>query len=316
VISKGNMNINTVSDRLLVVGSVALDSIETPAGKRENVPGGSALYFSLAASLYVPVHLVAVIGEDFPTTPIKDLQRRGVNLEGLQRVPGKTFRWSGRYHPDWIGRDTLDTQLNVFADFQPAIPEASRDCEVVFLANIQPQLQLDVLDAMTAPRLVAMDTMNFWIQGDMLHLREVLGRVNLLVINDEEARQLSGKQSVMSAARDILTMGPQALIVKKGEHGCIVVTEESICLVPAYLLEDLEDCTGAGDTFAGGVMAVLTAHRDLSVDTLRTAAIHGTILASFSVQKFGAERLVSLTVDDVRTRLNQFLNWTGIREIP
>jgi len=301
-------------DRLLVVGSVALDTIETPAGKREDVPGGSALYCSLAASLYVPVHVVGVIGEDFPEEPLRLLERRGVNLKGLQRVRGKTFRWSGRYHQDWIGRDTLDTQLNVFADFKPAIPRESTDCEVVFLANIQPQLQLDVLDAMTGPRLVALDTMNYWIKGDLPLLKKVLKRTDLLIINDEEARQLSGKYSLLKAAREIVAMGPKVVILKKGEHGCIVVAKDYMQLIPAYLLEDIEDPTGAGDTFAGGIMAVLTAHRGLSDAVLRNAVIHGTIMASFGVQGFGPERLNSLTVEEVETRKRQYLRWTRMTE--
>jgi sugar/nucleoside kinase (ribokinase family) len=301
-------------DRLLVVGSVALDTIETPTGKRDDVPGGSALHCSLAASLYVLVHLVGVIGEDVPQEPLNRLEHRGVNLGGLQRVPGKTFRWAGRYHPDWIGRDTLDTQLNVFADFQPRIPADSKDCEVVFLANIQPRLQLDVLDAMRKPRLVAMDTMNYWIHGELPLLKEVLKRVDLIIINDEEARQLTGKVALLSAGRKILEMGPRAIIIKKGEHGCIVLTNDSMHLAPAYLLEDIEDPTGAGDTFAGGVMAVLTANRDFSARTLRQAVILGTVLASFGVQGFGTERLITLTVKEVETRIKQYLRWTGIEE--
>ena len=293
---------------------MALDSIETPNGKREDVPGGSALHCALAASLYVPVHLVGVIGEDFPAPPLEIMKKRSINLDGLQRLPGKSFRWAGRYHKDWIGRDTLDTQLNVFADFQPVIPENSKDCEVVFLANIQPQLQLDVLDAMNKPRLVAMDTMNLWIATELPRLKEVLQRVNLLIINDEEARQLSGKHSLLSAARDILTMGPQALVIKKGEHGCIAVTGDSLFLTPAYLLEDIEDPTGAGDSFAGGVMAALTAQKEFNMKSLRWAVILGTILGSFGVQGFGTERLNSLTTEQVESRLSQFLQWTGMRE--
>jgi sugar/nucleoside kinase (ribokinase family) len=304
------------TDRLLIVGSVALDAIETPAGKRDNVPGGSALFCSHAASLYVPVHLVAVIGDDFPQQQLQLLRNKDVNLSGLQQVPGKTFRWSGRYHKDWIGRDTLDTQLNVFADFQPIIPEKCKSCEVVFLANIQPQLQLDVLNTMHRPRLVALDTMNFWIEGELPKLKEVLRRVDLLIINDEEARQLSGKHSLLKAAQDILTLGPKALIIKKGEHGCIAIMGNSMHLAPAYLLDDIVDPTGAGDTFAAGVMAVLTAHRDFSIDTLRVAVMHGTILASFCVQGFGPERLIDLTAQEVKQRLDQYLEWTGIREVP
>jgi|GEM_PF-46993 len=304
---KGSFTLVQSRDRLLVVGSVALDTIETPAGKREDVPGGSALHCSLAASLYVPVHLVGVIGEDFPQEPLRLLERRGVNLKGLQRVPGKTFRWSGRYHQDWIGRDTLDTQLNVFADFKPAIPDKSRDCEVLFLANIQPQLQLDVLDAMKRPRLVALDTMNYWIKGDLPLLKKVLRRTHLLIINDEEARQLSGMYSLLKAARGIMAMGPKVVILKKGEHGSIVFAKDYMQLVPAYLLEDIEDPTGAGDTFAGGVMAVLTAHRGLSDAILRKAVIHGTIMASFGVEGFGPERLNSLTIEEVEARKRQYL---------
>ena len=303
-------------DRLLVVGSVALDTLETPKTKREDVPGGSALHCSLAASLYVPVHLIAVVGEDFPQSQLEILKERGVNLDGFQRVPGKTFRWSGRYHKDWIGRDTLDTQLNVFADFKPIIPENSRDCEVVFLANIQPQLQLNVLDAMHKPRLVAMDTMNFWIQGDLPLLKEVLQRVDLLFLNDEEARQLSGKYSLPAAAREILTMGPKALIIKKGEHGCLAIIGDSLHLAPAYLLDDIEDPTGAGDTFAGGVMAALTAQSEFSIKSLRWAVILGTVLASFGVQGFGVERLAGLSAEEVEQRLNQYLKWTGLQESP
>jgi sugar/nucleoside kinase (ribokinase family) len=310
------IGLSQARDRLLVVGSVALDSIETPAGKREDVPGGSALHCSLAASLYVPVHLVGVIGEDFPKEPLSLLRDRGVDLRGLQRVPGKTFRWAGRYHQDWIGRDTLDTQLNVFADFKPVIPAESKDCEVVFLGNIQPRLQLDVLNAMHKPRLVAMDTMNYWIQGDLPLLKQVLRRVDLIIINDEEARQLSGNAALLGAGREILDMGPRAIIIKKGEHGCIVLTNDSMHLAPAYLLEDIEDPTGAGDTFAGGVMAVLTANRDFSANTLRKAVILGTILASFGVQGFGPERLNTLTVKQVEERTSQYLRWTGIQENP
>lgn len=297
--------------RLLIVGSVAFDDLELPTGTFKDVWGGSASYASLAASLFSPVDLVAVIGEDFPESNLDALRKHGVQVEGVERAKGRSFRWAGRYDATLSSRVTLDTQLNVFADFRPKIPAASRRAPFVLLGNIHPTLQLEVLDQVERPRLVVADTMNFWISGEPKALRKLLERVDVLVINDEEARELGEHHNVSRAAKAILGMGPKHLVVKRGEYGALLFGHESSAFfAPAYPLEDVYDPTGAGDTFAGGFLGYL-AHVDAlggAIDraAMRRAIVAGSALASFCVEAVGPNRLLSLTGDHVRERLSAF----------
>ncbi len=287
---------------LLVVGSVALDSLQTPFGVRDDVLGGSATYFSTAASFFAPVRVVAVVGEDFPEAHLDFLRSRGVDLSGLERRPGRTFRWKGRYEFDLNQAHTLDTQLNVFADFRPELPETFRDSTHVFLGNIDPDLQLRVLDQVRAPRIVAMDTMNFWITSKRPSLLQVLKRVDLLFVNDAEARQLAGEHNVIKAARKILTFGPRAVVVKRGEYGALYFSGAEVFAASAVPLQDVFDPTGAGDSFAGGFMGYL-AHRGREDHaTMRRAIVLGSVLASFTVEQFSLDRLRTLTPDEIRAR--------------
>jgi sugar/nucleoside kinase (ribokinase family) len=295
---------------IAVVGSVAFDTIETPLGRAEEVLGGSATHFAVAASYFAPVHLVAVVGEDFPEAERDYLASRGIDLAGLEVRPGRTFRWTGRYHEDMNVRDTLDLQLNVFADFRPALSETIRRAPIVFLANIDPRLQDTVLEQFDDPTLVACDTMNHWIDSAREPLEALLPRVDLLVVNDEEARQLSGEQNIARAARRILELGPRSVLVKRGEYGAILFSPESVFAVPAYPLEDVFDPTGAGDTFAGGLVGYLAATGERSEGGLRRAIVYGSVLASYVVEDFGGQRLRTLTRDDIDRRYRQFVALT------
>lgn len=287
---------------LLVVGSVALDSLETPFGRREEILGGSACYFSTCASYFGPVRVVAVVGEDFPQEHVDFLASRGVDLSGLVRRPGRTFRWKGRYEFDLNTAHTLDTQLNVFADFRPDLPEAYRDSEYVFLGNIDPDLQRAVLDQVRGPRFVACDTMNFWIESKRESLLKTLRRVDLLFVNDAEARQLSGEHNIVKAARRILTFGPRAVVVKRGEYGALYFSGQEVFAASAYPLPDVFDPTGAGDSFAGGFMGYLAKSRSEAPMVMRRAIVLGSVLASYAVEQFSLDRLRSLGAEEIRAR--------------
>jgi len=288
---------------ILVVGSVALDTIKTPFGTARNALGGSATYFSLAASLSVPVNLVAVVGRDFPRRHVELLRRRPIDLTGLEVARGRTFRWSGEYHLDMNTRTTRALALNVFAAFRPKIPGIYADSPIVFLANIDPALQLAVLRQIRRPRLVACDTMDHWIRRKRSTLIRLLRRVDVLTINDEEARLLAQTPHLRRAGRELLRRGPSAVIIKKGEHGSLLFRRGEMFAVPAYPLEDVVDPTGAGDTFAGGVLGYLARQRRLTAPALRRAMLYGTALASFCVEQFGVARLTTLTRRDMRRRL-------------
>ncbi|MDZ7373784.1 MAG: PfkB family carbohydrate kinase [candidate division KSB1 bacterium] len=295
---------------VVVVGSVALDSVETPAGKVEEALGGSALYFAAAASLLAPVKVVGVVGQDFDHRQIEFLRQRGVDFEGLEVQEGKTFRWGGVYHSNLNERTTLFTHLNVFEGFSPKIPTSYVDSPFLFLANIHPKLQREVLDQMRRPRFVAMDTMNYWITGSPEELRQVLRRVDLLVINDEEARQLTGLYPLAQAASAIQAMGPKAVVIKKGEHGALLFHGKRAFSAPAYPLARVVDPTGAGDTFAGGLMGYLAWKGDTSFETLKQAVMVGTALASFCVEDFSLSGLERITLADVQQRLQDLYELT------
>ena len=295
---------------VLTVGSVAFDSIRTPFGEVSRVVGGAATFFSVAASFFSDVRLVAVVGEDFGERHMQVFGGRRIDLEGLQRVPGDTFRWKGEYKLDLNTRETIYTHLNVFEDFSPRVPERFRSTPVVFLANIHPALQLEVLDQIESPRFVALDTMNYWIDGTPAELGRVLRRVDAVVINDEEARQLSGKANLVKAAREIRAMGPRRVIIKRGEHGVLMTRGDDFFAAPGLPLEEVCDPTGAGDTFAGGFIGYLAAADDLSDDAVTRAAICGSAMASLSVEAFGLGRLLSLTDEDIRARFDAFRRLT------
>lgn len=295
---------------IVVIGSVAYDSIATPLGGRDDMLGGSGTFFSLAAARFTKPSVVAVIGEDFRAEDVELLESQGVSLAGVERAAGKTFRWGGRYHEDMNGRDTLFTELNVFESFQPRLTAEQAQSAFVFLGNIQPRLQDSVLEQVTAPRFVAADTMNLWIHTAREALVEVLRRVDALFINDEEARELTGKRSVVLAAREIQAMGPSMVVIKRGEHGAIVFNEADVFYTPAYPLERVVDPTGAGDTFAGGFVGYLEATGDLSPANVRRAAVVGSILASFCVEGYGVERLRRVDRDAIRERYEAFAELT------
>lgn len=295
---------------VLVVGSAALDSIEAPLGKADDVLGGSAIYFSSAASFFTKVHVVAVVGEDFPTPDINYLTEREVDLSGLFVEKGKTFRWGGKYDFNLNARSTLFTHLNVFENFNPIIPEELRNVAYVFLANIQPELQLKVLNQIKKPKLVVMDTMNFWIEGTPDALEKVLKLIDILIINDSEAQQLADEANLFKAAKKIKQMGPEILVIKKGEHGALLITQDSYFCAPAYPLEDIYDPTGAGDTFAGGFVGYLAKTDDSSPINLRQAVIYGSTMASFCVERFSIERLKNLTEQEIKSRYQEFKELT------
>ena len=291
---------------LLVVGSVALDSVETPFGRADNVLGGSGTFFSAAASLLTPVQLVGVVGSDYPVEQLDSLAKRGVDLTGLERADGSSFRWRGRYRHDLNSAETIETHLGVFSHFSPKIPAPFKSAPYVFLANIDPRLQLDVLRQVQKPKLVACDTMNFWIESRRSELLELLKHVDLITLNDGEARQLTEKYNLVMAARWILDRGPRQVIIKKGEHGAFMFTRDSIFFAPAYPLESVFDPTGAGDSFAGGFMGYLARSGDLGEASMRRAMIYGAALGSFAVEKFSIQRLLEVRPEDVKTRVAAF----------
>ncbi|HKR62643.1 MAG TPA: PfkB family carbohydrate kinase [Thermoanaerobaculia bacterium] len=292
---------------ILVVGSVAFDALETPFGKVDRCIGGSATYFSVAASFFTDVELVAVVGDDFTEQDASVFNGRAINLEGLQRVSGaKTFFWSGEYGYDLNVAKTRDTQLNVFADFRPELNDRQRNADVLFLANIQPELQMDVLHQTKRPRLVALDTMNLWIDIKRDELAKAFSEVDLVVINEAEVRQFTKEPNLVKGARSILDLGPQTLVVKRGEYGVLMVRKDVIFAAPAYPLENVFDPTGAGDTFAGGFLGYLASRTEIHDRELRRAIIFGSVLASFTVEKFSLDRLREITLRDVHERYQDF----------
>jgi sugar/nucleoside kinase (ribokinase family) len=303
---------------LLVVGSVGLDTVETRVGKRAEVLGGAASYFSVAASFLAPVRLTAVVGTDFPQEHTSLLEGHKVDLAGLERVEGRTFRWSGVYAPDFSTRTTLDTQLNVFQDFQPKLPAAWKSSDFVFLANIDPVLQLSVLEQANGtakPKFVAADTMNFWISGKRAELGRLLERVDMLLLNDEEARQLSGEANLPAAARAIRKMGPRAIVIKRGDAGALLFHEGGVFAAPAFPIENVVDPTGAGDSFGGGFMGWLAREGDTSPATIRTAMIMGSVVASFCVEDFSLDRFKKLDLSQIRERFQAFADLVHFEKI-
>lgn len=296
---------------LLVVGTVAFDAIETPFGKTDKIVGGAASYIALAASYFSKkINLVSVVGDDFPQDFMNTLKDQSVNLDGLQIKKGeKSFFWSGRYHNDMNSRDTLETQLNVLADFDPIVPDSYKNCEFLMLGNLMPQVQQKVLAQLpNRPKLIVLDTMNFWMDIAMPELLDTLKEIDVLTINDSEARQLSGEYSLVKAAQKILTMGPKFLVIKKGEHGALLFNKEEVFFAPALPLEDVFDPTGAGDSFAGGFIGYLAKTKDISFENMKRAIIFGSAMASFTVEKFGTERLIGLSQNDVDERIQDFVD--------
>lgn len=303
--------------KLLAVGTMAFDAIETPFGKTDKILGGAATFIGLSASvLGVETGLVSVVGGDFPEEYFSLLKNKNINLEGVEVIPdGKSFFWSGKYHNDLNSRDTLITELNVLADFDPKVPESFSDAEVLLLGNLDPEVQLSVLDKMKKrPKLVVLDTMNYWMNTAWDKLMEVIYRTDVITINDEEARQLSGEYSLVKAAKKIHEMGPRFVIIKKGEHGALLFHENQIFAVPGLPLEEVFDPTGAGDTFAGGFAAYLTKKEDFSFDSLKSAIIVGSSMASFTVEKFGTERLCEVSSEDLNNRIKEFKNLTTFED--
>ena len=299
---------------LLVVGSVAFDALESPYGKVERTLGGAATYFAVAASFFAPVSLVAVVGEDFTSKDAEIFRGRPIDTEGLQRTPGKCFFWAGRYTENLNERVTLATELNVFADFKPRLPEKYRGAKYVFLANIAPDLQRGVLQQVKKrPKLAALDTMNYWIERSNADLRETLRHVDILMINDAETRQLSSEHNLLRAARHIFKMGPSTLVVKRGEYGAMLVDERGVFCVPAFPLEEPHDPTGAGDSFAGGFMGYLASVGNKTDASLRRAMVYGSVMGSFTVEKFGLERLRSLKRNEIHGRARHFAKLTQFK---
>ena len=301
--------------KLLVVGSVALDTVKTPFGEETDVLGGSATYFSTAASFFTSVALIAVVGDDFPPRHVTFLKSRGIDLAGLEQRPGATFRWKGEYTHQLNEAHTLDTQLNVFETFRPKIPKAYRSPDVLFLGNIDPELQLDVLQKVELPALVACDTMNFWIHGKRDALWKVLERVDVLIINDGEARALGEDSNLVKVARLVLSRGPKHLIIKRGEYGVLMFNEKQVFGAPAFPLEDVRDPTGAGDTFAGGFLGYLAATGNRSLDALKQAIIFGSVMASFTVEAFSLDRLRILDYKEIQARFREFKRLTHFEDI-
>ena len=301
---------------ILAVGTVAFDSIETPVGSADRVLGGSATYIALAARFFCPdVRLVAVVGNDFPESYIEVLRERELNLDGLEiHADEKTFAWAGRYHDDLNGRDTLYTHLNALETFDPVIPEPYRDSRIVCLGNLEPGIQRRVLEQVDRPELVVCDTMNFWIDHTLDSLLETLKCIDCLMINDEEARQLANEPNLLKAARTIMDLGPRVIVVKKGEHGAIVVDRESVFVVPAFPLDEIQDPTGAGDTFMGGFAGYLAASSSFSDDVIRRAVVYGSAMAAFTVERFGPDRLLHLTDEQIDQRVEAFRQITFIPE--
>lgn len=293
---------------LIVVGTMAFDAIETPFGKTDKIIGGSAVYAAYAACNFIqPINQVSIIGYDFPKEEIAELKTRGVVMDGVEVIKDKkSFFWSGRYHEDMNSRDTLVTDLNVLADFDPKLPESYLDSEFVMLGNLQPAVQMNVIKQLRGPKLIVMDTMNFWMESAMPELEKVLKKIDVLLINDAEARQLSGQYSIVKASKAILAMGPKFLIVKKGEHGALLFYGDKVFFAPALPLEEVFDPTGAGDTFAGGFIGHLAKTKDISFENMKTAIIVGSAMASFCVEKFGPTRLKEISKEDIDKRLHQF----------
>ncbi len=301
---------------LLVVGTVAFDAIETPFGKTDKIVGGAATYIGLSASKFCDrTNLVSVVGDDFPSSAIDMMHNHKMNSEGLQIKEGeKTFFWSGRYHNDMNTRDTLDTQLNVLETFDPVVPESYQDCSILMLGNLMPIIQQKVLDQLkNRPQLIVLDTMNFWMDNCLDDLMEALKNVDVLTINDEEARQLSSEYSLVKAAKKILTFGPKTLIIKKGEHGALMFNKEEMFFAPALPLEEVFDPTGAGDTFAGGFVGYLSKTNDFSFENMKRAIITGSAMASFCVEKFGTERMVNLSDQEVENRVQEFVKLSSFK---
>ncbi len=297
---------------VLVVGSMALDTVETPFGKVENILGGSASYFSLAASNFTDVNVVAVVGNDFPEEHIQLLESHDIKLDGVKREEGETFRWVGHYGYDLSEAKTLETHLNVFETFNPVLPDHYKDIDIVFLANIDPEIQYEVLQQVKKPKLVACDTMNFWIESKPEQLKKLLGHVDILMINDAETRELSGEPIIVKAARKIMDLGPKILIVKRGEYGALMFSKDGIFYAPSYPLEEVFDPTGAGDTFAGGFMGYVASHDINNVNDYKRAVIYGSVLASFTVEDFSVNRLAKLTKDEIEARYLAFMNLSNI----
>ena len=304
---------------VLVIGSIALDTLETPFGKAEEQLGGAGSYFSLAASVLTPVQLVGVVGADLPERHLDTLRSKGIDLQGVQRIAdGKTFRWKGKYEYDMNVAHTLDTQLNVFGDFQPNLPESYRQTEFVYLANITPSLQLDVLTQVHNPKFVGLDSMNFWIGNPdtKTDLTEVIKRVNAVFMNDAEIRQYTGKYNLFEAARDVLNLGPQVVLMKKGEHGAVAVSREGIFVAAAYPLETVKDPTGAGDSFAGGLMGHIAESQDTSWAGIKRAMIFGSVIASFAVETFGTEGLLQMKREAIHDRYETLRQYTMFEALP
>ncbi len=298
--------------KLLIVGTVAFDEIETPFGKTDKILGGAATYIGLSSSHFnIDTAIVSIVGEDFPAEHLNLLSSKGINIEGIEIVKGgKTFFWSGKYHNDLNTRDTLETQLNVLADFNPVVPESYLDSEFIMLGNLHPLVQLSVLEQVRDPKLVVLDTMNFWMDNAWEDLVKVIAKVDVITINDEEARQLTGEHSLVKAARKIAQMGPEYVVIKKGEHGALLFNEEQIFFAPALPLEEVFDPTGAGDTFAGGFTGYLAESGDITFDNMKNAVIYGSGMASFCVEKFGTERMEDLSEKEVKSRMKEFKNLT------
>ena len=296
--------------RLVTVGSVAFDAIESPFGKTDKIVGGAGTFITLASSFFVKEQgIISVVGDDFPASTLENMKAKGIDIQGIQIKAGeKTFFWSGRYHNDMNSRDTLVTELNVLEHFNPIIPQAFQGADYLMLGNLSPQVQRMVIERMEKrPKLIAMDTMNFWMDIALEELKKTMALVDVLIINDEEARQLSGVYSLVKAAKVIRAMGPQTVIIKKGEHGALLFHEENMFFAPALPLEDVFDPTGAGDTFAGGFMGYIAATDDFSFENMKRAIIAGSALASFCVEKFGTQRLLELTKEELNTRVKQFV---------
>jgi sugar/nucleoside kinase (ribokinase family) len=298
---------------ILVVGSVALDSVETRAGKSEDALGGSATYFSLAARQFAPVKIVGVIGEDFPARHRSMLEKAGIDISGLETAKGKTFRWSGSYTEDYNAANTLDTQLNVFAEFDPKLSDEHKECPILFLANIDPELQMEVLSQMKGPKIVAADTMNFWIDSKKPAVKELLGRVDVLFVNEQEAQSLSGADGNVAAAKVLSQWGPSVVVVKKGEHGALVYAGGKVYPFPAFPKESISDPTGAGDSFGGGFMGALAANPDLTNHaSLKRAAVYGAVTASFNVESFSTERLEGLSREELDARAKEYVELLSV----
>lgn len=299
--------------KLLIVGTVAFDAIETPFGKTDKILGGAATYIGLAASHFnVDSAVISVVGGDFPKKHLNLLKNKNIDVSGIEIVKdGKTFFWSGKYHNDMNSRDTLSTELNVLADFNPVVPETYKDADIVMLGNLHPIVQLSVLNQMESkPKLTILDTMNFWMDNTLEDLLKVIEKVDVITINDEEARQLTGEYSLRKAAKKIHSMGPKYVVIKKGEHGALIFSGSQVFYAPALPLEEVFDPTGAGDTFAGGFAGFLAASKNISFDNMKNAVIYGSALASFCVEKFGTQRMENLTNTEVNERLSQFKSLT------